>query len=178
MNKIYRISFDYAFALADVKASLHGADSMELCSERPQLIKEFQYDWVIDESEKIPDFCLIMAELLGCRTNIADKIKGVLASIATVNIEIGSRDYSIFIDVPTVKDALNLKKSKVTRFSDGEIMTVDEPVFLPKEYPLLFKIEEQSGAYYCTEEFKDYVQSNKYTGLLFTECKIKSKSWL
>lgn len=76
-----------------------------------------------------------------------------------------------------VKDALNLKKSKVTRFSDGEIMTVDEPVFLPKEYPLLFKIEEQSGAYYCTEEFKDYVQSNKYTGLLFTECKIKSKSW-
>ena len=177
MSKIYHMSFDYAFALADVKASLHGADSMELCSDRPELINEFEYDWVTDESEKVPDFCLVMSELLGCQTSMADSIKKLMESITTVNIKIGSSDYSIFINVPVITCALNLKKSKIVRFSDGEIMSVDEPIFLPNKYPMLFKIEEQSGAYYCTDEFKTYVESNKYTGLLFKECKVKSKLW-
>lgn len=177
MNKIYHISFDYAFALADVKASLHGTDSMELCSDRPKLINEFQYDWVTNESETIPDFCLIMSELLGCQTSMADSIKELMVSITTVNIKIGSKDYSVFTNVPVITDALNLKKSKIARFSDGEIMSIDEPVFLPNKYPMLFKIEEQSGAYYCTDEYRTFVESNKYTGLLFTECKVKSKSW-
>ena len=177
MSKIYHISFDYAYALADVKSSLHGADSLDLCSENPQLINEFQYDWVTDESERIPDFCIIMAELLGCQKTIADKMTGIQASISTVYIKIGSLDYAIFINVPIVKEALNIRKSKISRFSDGEIMSIDEPVFLPNGYPALFKIEEQSGSYYCTEEFKENVMDNHYTGLLFTECKVKSKSW-
>lgn len=177
MNKIYQISFDYAFALADVKESLHGADSIELSSESAQLIKKFRYDWVTDESDTIPDFCVIMSELLGCKTTITDNTKALLSTIKTVNIKIGSLDYAIFIDVPTQKSALNLKKSKISRFSDGEIMSIDEPVFLPNEYPLLFKIEEQSGIYYCTEEFKSYIEGNQFTGLKFMECKVKSKSW-
>jgi hypothetical protein len=177
MNKIYHISFDYAYALADVKASLHGKDSMELCSERPELINEFLYDWVTNESENIPDFCIIMTELLGCKAEVLDNIKGLLTSITTVNIKIGICDYSIFINVPTIKDALNIKKSKVSRFADGDIMSVDEPVFLPNKYPMLFKIEEQPGTYYCTEDFKAYMDSSEYTGLLFSECNVKSKSW-
>ena len=67
---IYQIDFDYTFALADIRASVDGADSMEFSQERPELIDKFKYDWVTTDSELIPDFVVIMSELLGCKTGL------------------------------------------------------------------------------------------------------------
>ena len=48
---IYQIDFDYTFALADIRASVDGADSMEFSQERLELIDKFKYDWVTTDSE-------------------------------------------------------------------------------------------------------------------------------
>ena len=65
--KIYQLSFNYSYALADVVKSLHGEDSLKLCAERPELINKFKYGWITNESTGIPDFILIMSNMLGCK---------------------------------------------------------------------------------------------------------------
>lgn len=174
---IYQIDFDYKFALADVKSSVDGADSLEFSQERPELIEKFKYDWVTDESELIPDFVVIMSELLGCKTEVKSKIEEMSQSFKFHDLKIGDMDYVAFINIQILKNCINIKKSKVVKFSNGDIMEIANPVFLPGEYPLLFKVENMPSTFFCSQDFKDFVETNSYTGLRFKECVVKSKSW-
>lgn len=175
--KIYQLAFNYAYALADIKESLNGADSLELCSENPEIIKSFKYDWITNESEIIPDFVFIMSNLLGCKSNISSDIMEMIPSLNLNPVKIANDDYALFSNTPILSDCLNLKKSKVVRFSNGDIMEVPLPVFLPGDYPILFKVENIPSSYFCTQELKNLLDTQSYTGLLFNECGIKSKSW-
>ena len=174
---IYQIDFDYTFALADIRASVDGADSMEFSQERPELIDKFKYDWVTTDSELIPDFVVIMSELLGCKTRLKSKVEELSLSFKFHDLKVGNMDYAAFINIPTLQNCINLKKSKVVKFSNGDIMEISNPVFLPGNYPILFKVKDMPSAFFCNQEFKDYVKANSYTGLRFKECVIKSKSW-
>jgi hypothetical protein len=175
--KIYQLSFDYDFALADIVESLNGADSLDLSSDNPAMMKNFKYGWITTESEIIPDFVLIFLDLLGCKANISQIVCNLIPELEQHPIKIADDDYVLFSNIPTISDCLNLKKSKVTRFSTGEIMEISNPVFLPNNYPPLFKTEDMLTTYFCTQEFKDLLDNKSYTGLVLKECKIKSKSW-
>lgn len=175
--EIYQLSFDYSYALADVVESLNEADSLELCAERPELMNKFKYGWLTDESTKIPDFVIIMSNMLGCKAEISEDVKKLFPSLALNPINVGNDNYVLFSNIAILSNCLNLKKSKVTRFSNGDIMEIPTPVFLPGNYPILFKIEEMPSSYFCTQEFKELVNSHSYMGLRFEERKIKSKSW-
>ena len=174
---IYQIDFDYTFALADIRASVDGADSMEFSQERPELIDKFKYDWVTTDSESIPDFVVIMSELLGCKTGLKSKVEELSQSLRFHDMKIGDMDYIVFINIPTLQNCINLKKSKVVKFSNGDIMEISNPVFLPGDYPILFKVEDIPSTFFCSQELKDFIEVNSYTGLRFNECVIKSKSW-
>lgn len=175
--EIYQLSFDYSYALADVVESLNGADSSELCAERPDMISKFKYGWLTNESTLIPDFVIIMSNLLGCKAEISKEVKNLFLSLALNPIKVGTDDYVLFSNIPILSDHLNFKKSKITRFSNGDIMEIPTPVFLPGDYPILFKVAEMPSAYFCTQELKDLIDGHSYTGLLFEVRKIKSKSW-
>ena len=175
--KIYQLSFDYSYALADIVESFNGADSLELCAEKPDLMNKFRYRWLTDESTKIPDFVLIMSNILGCKAEISTDVRNLIPSLTLNPIKVETDNYVLFSNIAVLSDCLNLKKSKVTRFSNGNIMEIPSPVFLPSNYPLLFKVEEIPSAYFCTQEFKDSIDTHSYTGLLYEERKIKSKSW-
>ena len=175
--EIYQLSFDYSYALADVVESLNGADSLELCAERPELMDRFRYGWITNESTKIPDFVIVMSNMLGCRAEISKDVKNLFSSLVLNPITVGTDNYVLFSDIVPLSDCLNLKKSKITRFSNGDIMDVPIPVFLPGSYPILFKVKEMPSTYFCTQEFKDLIDAHSYTGLIFEERKIKSKSW-
>lgn len=175
--EIYQLSFDYSYALADVVESPNEADSLELCAERPELMNKFKYGWLTDESTKIPDFVIIMSNMLGCKAEISEDVKKLFPSLALNPIKVGNDNYVLFSNIAILSNCLNLKKSKVTRFSNGDIMEIPTPVFLPGNYPILFKIEEMPSSYFCTQEFKELVNSHSYMGLRFEERKIKSKSW-
>ena len=175
--KIYQLSFDYGYALADIVESLNGADSLDLSSDNPAMMKNFKYGWITTDSEKIPDFVLFLGDLLGCRADISEIVSTLIPKLEPHLIKIGDDDYVLFSNILTISDSLNLKKSKVTRFSTGEIMEISNPVFLPNNYPPLFKVEDMPTNYFCTQEFKDLLDSQSYTGLELKECKIKSKSW-
>lgn len=174
---IYQIDFDYTFTLADIRASVDGADSMEFSQERPEQIDKFKYDWVTTDSELIPDFVVIMSELLGFKTAFKSKVEELSQSFKFHDLKIGDMDYTAFINIPTLQNCINLKKSKVVKFSNGDIMEITNPVFLPGDYPILFKVEDIPSAFFCSQEFKGYFEANSYTGLRFNECVIKSKSW-
>ena len=118
-----------------------------------------------------------MSNMLGCRAEISKDVKNLFPSLALHPIKVGTDDYILFSSIPILSDHLNLKKSKITRFSNGDIMEIPTPVFLPSDYPILFKVEEMPSAYFCTQEFKDLIDGRSYTGLLFEVRKIKSKSW-
>lgn len=175
--EIYQLSFDCSYALADVVESLDGADSLELCAERPELMDRFRYGWITNESTKIPDFVIVMSNMLGCRAEISKDVKNLFSSLVLNPITVGTDNYVLFSDIVPLSDCLNLKKSKITRFSNGDIMDVPIPVFLPGSYPILFKVKEMPSTYFCTQEFKDLIDAHSYTGLIFEERKIKSKSW-
>lgn len=174
---IYQIDFDYTFALADIRASVDGADSMEFSQERPELIDKFKYDWVTTDSELIPDFVVIMSELLGCTTGLKSKVEKLSQSFKFHDLKVGDLDYTALINIPTLQNCINLKKSKVVKLSNGDIMEITNPVFLPRDYPILFKVEDMPSVFFCSQEFKDFVEANSYTGLRFKECVIKSRSW-
>ena len=175
--EIYQLSFDYSYALADVVESLNGADSLELCAERPELMDKFRYGWLTNESTKIPDFVIIMSNMLGCRAEISKDVKNLFSSLVLNPITVGTDNYVLFSDIVPLSDCLNLKKSKITRFSNDVIMYVPSPFLLPGSYPILFKVKEMPSTYFCTQEFKDLIDAHSYTGLIFEERKIKSKSW-
>lgn len=175
--KIYQLTFDYDYALSDIKESFNGADSFQLSADRPDMISSFNYEWVTKESEIIPDIVLIMSELLGCKSNLSDNIKKAIPSLILHPVKIDEMNYVLFSNISTISDCINMKKSKIARYSNGDIMEISCPVFLPKNYPILFKVKDISSPYFCTKEFKSLIERNSYTGLVFEECKVKSNSW-
>ena len=175
--EIYQLSFDYSYALADVIESPNGADSLELCAEKPELMDKFRYGWLANESTKIPDFIIITSNMVGCRTEISNEVKKSFSHLVLNPIMVGTDNYVLFSEITTLSDCLNLKKSKITKFSNGDIMDVPTPVFLPSSYPILFKVKEMPSTYFCTQEFKNLIDAHLYTGLIFEGRKIKSKSW-
>lgn len=175
--KLYQLAFDYDYALADIIESLNGTDSLELSSDNSAMIKDFKYGWITTDSDQIPAFVLINMDLLGCKANISQIVCNLIPELERHPIKIVDDDYVLFSNISTISECLNLKRSKVTRFSNGDIMEISNPVFLPNNYPPLFKTEDMPTAYFCTQEFKDLLDNQSYTGLVLKECKIKSKSW-
>lgn len=174
---IYQIGFDFTYALADVSEQRGLANSLDLYDDTPELIRAFEYKWVTEDAIRLPKLILIMSKLLGISADSYPKIKSAVHGLETVDIDIQGERYKIFVDLPVVKNGLNLHKSKITRFSTGDIMHIDSPVFLPMDYPPLFKIAEESAIFFCSSELYNEIVSNKLSGWLFHSCPIKSKSW-
>jgi hypothetical protein len=68
-----------------------------------------------------------------------------------------------------VLDALDESKSKVKRFPNGRIMAVDKYAFLSDRIGAteLFHLKEERGHAFCTEAFKQKIESENLTGLEF-----------
>ncbi len=174
-NKIFRIKFNYDFALADIVESQNGVDSLELTPDKPELLKKFRFDWLTDESEMIPDVAIIMMRVIGGNEKASRLVKSVVPDIVLNPITIGNLSYVIFSNIPTRKNCLNMRKSKIKRYSTGDIMEISSPVFLPAEYPHIFMVEEMRFDYFCSSQFKEIIEGN-CTGLLFEECAINAKT--
>lgn len=174
--KIYELSFDYKYSVADIIKSKDGTDFLDLSVSTPTIANNFMYGWLQGESEIIPDFICIMMNLWGCKSEITPHLKKLMPTINFQEIEVGNLKYTMFFNVPLLSGVLNLKKSSVSRLSNGDILRIKEAVFYPSDYPEIFIVEEMPSSCFCNEEFKKFIE-NKFSGVLFKECKIKSKSW-
>ena len=175
--KIYRIHFDYKYALADIVETQNGANSLELSSDTPELFTTFRYDWLNSESSIIPDFVIIISELIGCSAKVSMPLQRICPQICCHPICIGNDNYNIYSNIPKYSNCINWKKSKITRFSNGDVMEITIPVLLPQDYYPLFRISDIQSAFFCNDTFKLMVENNKLTGLKFEEIKVKSNSW-
>ena len=176
-DKIYLIRLNYDFAIADIVESMNNADSLELTSETPDKLKNFKFNWLTNESEIIPDSVIIISELIGGNSKFTSIIKAVSRNLHANHRKIGNETYDVFSNITTYEKRLNLRRSKITRFSNGDIMDIKVPILLPGEYNPIFKLEEMPSTYFCTSQFKDVYEKERLTGFVFEECKVKSKSW-
>lgn len=175
--KLYKISFNSEYALADIVDSNKNVDSLSLNSETPELLQNFRYDWVTDDSSLTPNIAIIMSELFCVDKKALGTLSPFLSLLGQTEIIIGQVKFYSLSNIPVLKDALNLKSSKVKYFSTGDIMEVTKPVFREQEYPNLFKADEIIGSFFCSEGFMNAIVSHNLTGLFFEDCKVKSKSW-
>lgn len=176
-KKIFQINFDFKYAYADIVESINNTSALDLSDETPELFSDFKYGWLTKESNIIPDTIVIMSEVLGFNEKGLSLVKDIIPSLSVNQISVGSHKYNMLCNLVRKNACLNLKKSKVKKLSNGDIMEIQNPVFYPGEYPTLFKVEEMPMSFFCTETFKDVIESNSISGLTFKECPIKSKSW-
>ncbi|MFJ1366977.1 hypothetical protein ACILDU_11125 [Capnocytophaga canimorsus] len=179
MNKcIYQISFDFSYALADISKQKGDVSSLDLFDDTPELIHQFDYDWITADSAVIPDLILIMSKLLGVSMKAYQIIESLLSGIESVDVELSNHKFKILTNIPLMTNTLNIRKSKITRFSTGDIMSIEIPIFLPRNYPPLFKIEEAPTSFFCSELLYKIIVNSNLTGWRFESRPIKSKSWL
>ena len=176
--KVYKISKDYRFAIADIVECKNGFDSLDLSPDTPELLNNFKYDWLTDESDIHPDFVYISLSLIGGSNNVSRIIKQVCHDIRLNPIKVGNNNIDVYSNIPEYSNCVNMKKSRITRFSNGDIMEISSPVLLPNDYAPLFRVMEMSSSYFCTDIFKNIVEENKLTGLLFEEIRVKSTKFL
>lgn len=175
--KIYKLSINFDYALADIVENYNDADSLSLTSETIDLLNDFRFDWNTDDSHLIPNIAIIMSKLLCFDIISWDEVRSLLPDNGITQISIGNKPFISLSNIPVLRGALNLKSSKLKYFSTGDIMEITSPVFNEREYPNLFKVEEIYGSFFCTDELKNTIVSNNLTGLKFEECRLKSKSW-
>ena len=171
------IKKDYSFAQADIVESLNGADSLELSSNNPEMLVNFKFSWLTNESGIIPDFDIVNSDLLVCNSCGRKVISSLSAKVSFSEIKIENNPYYLCSYIPVLCNCINVKKSIIKKFSNGDIMEISSPVLLPNDYPNFFCLEDMPTIYFCSQKFKTAVSENNLTGLLFEECPIKSKSW-
>lgn len=175
--KIYKISCDYKFALGDIVKSSQDVEFLSLDSETVDLLDKFNFDWSTNESSALPNITIIVSELFCLDEKSTKKLIQHLNGIHFNPILIGKERFTSLSNIPTMENVLDLKSSKVKLFSTGDIMEITHPVFKNQYYPNLFKIDEIGRQFYCSEELKNVIIFNNLTGIIFHECKVKSKSW-
>ena len=173
-SQVFIMKFDFRYAYADITESLNGADSLDLSADNSEMFRNFKFGWLTTESTQIPTCAIIISELF-CIDK--DKCVGIPFDFSLAPITIGRTPYMVLTNVEYLDNCLNIKKSKIKRFSNGDIMEVTSPVLLPKEYPILFRIPEMPSVFFCTSIFKEFIENNSITGVIFEECPVKSKSW-
>ena len=176
--KVYKISKDYRFAIADIVECKNGFDSLDLSPDTTELLNIFKYDWLTDESDIHPDFVYISLSLIGGSNNVSRIIQQVCHDIRLNPIKVGNNNIDVYSNIPEYSNCVNMKKSRITRFSNGDIMEISSPVLLPNDYAPLFRVMEMSSSYFCTDIFKNIVEEKKLTGFLFEEIRVKSTKFL
>jgi hypothetical protein len=124
-----------------------------------------------DERAQLPDFAL-----LGVVPVFSEQAVNALRDLLELNGELLSlrharRKYFAY-NVTTMLDALDEGRSRVSRFSDGGIMSIEGYVFRPGVLSdaAIFKIPQLPGAFvYVTEEFADRVRRAELLGFVFRE---------
>lgn len=124
-----------------------------------------------DERAQLPDFAL-----LGVVPVFSEQAVNALRDILEPNGELlplrhARRKYFAY-NVTTVLDALDEERSRVSRFSDGGIMSIEGYVFRSEALnkAAIFKIPQFPGAFvYVTEVFADRVRRAELLGFVFRQ---------
>jgi hypothetical protein len=173
--KVYRLQTDTerycSFALVDETKSgiYHSFDGRSLRSSwEPLSITAADED---DAAAEMADF-----GLLGTIPIVSERTVEVLRDLTVRCCEFlplaFSRQAYFALNVMTVVDALDEKRSTLTRFSDGAVMSVQDYVFRLDSLNrvVIFRIPQLLRAYvFVTQHFVDRVRRARLTGFRFTE---------
>lgn len=176
-EKIFQIDVDYRYSLAEVVESNDEVGILDLSSQTIDLWEKFKYGWLTEESEIKPNCVIVFSELIGGDEHFSKAIQERFPLLQLKEVNVDNDKYRFIVAVPVLKGCINIRKSKVTRFSTGDIMEISNPVFFPGDYPCIFKVEELPSAFFCMESFKDVIDTNQLSGFVFVERKIKSNKW-
>lgn len=136
-------------------------------------IHNTQYHW--DNLDKeLCDCPFLIGAIPVFRKEKIYKIRYIFSSqdISTTELIVDGASYILLITNNVVKGLLDERKSTITRFSDGRIMTVENYVFKKKkEYPDIFRIEELPLFTFVTDRIANELLEQNLSGLAMEECK-------
>jgi hypothetical protein len=122
-----------------------------------------------DDDAELADFALLgTIPMVSARA--AEVLHEVTASTCELLPLVFARDTYFALNVLTVVDALDEERSRLTRFSDGAVMSVEDFVFVPKrlERALIFRIPQLLRAFvFVTPQLVDVVRTARLTGFRF-----------
>lgn len=143
-------------------------------------IKEFPYQWKNDnEADSVSDCPFLIGAIpvfsLQTMNLIKEQLTSDTAEIIPISIE--NETFCILRAKLRVANLLNERKSKITRFSDGRIMSIEKYVFKNEDkMPLLFQLQQYPLFTFVTGTLADLLLAVHPTGLCMEECKIH-KGW-
>ena len=136
--------------------------------------------WNFEESEVKCDFPL----LYGLIPIMSEKAKKIFATLIPADfveylkIRVEDENYYALNILKSYDKLLNTGKSKMDYFSNGRIMGIDKYVFSEiSDLSPIFKITQLKISAFVTEEFKNIVEKEGLTGLVFEECEVVTKGW-
>ena len=142
--------------------------------------KPIEFSWDYSEGEGIRNLFMYLGSILIADEQSKTVIQSILneEKIEFLPIHVDNEVLYI-VNVCTFSgDRLNLKKSDVEYFKNGEIKWINKFVFNPSDdIPTLFRVPEIHTALFTSKQFADAVNRDNLTGLRFQECNIK-KSFL
>lgn len=180
--KIYQIKKNYRFAELSPKETLitvinDGFDGKSMADIWGGLQT---MTWNFEESKVTCDFPL----LYGLIPVMSEKAKKIFATLIPADfveylkIRVEDENYYALNILKSYDKLLNIGKSKIDYFSNGEIMAIDKYVLNEiSDLSPIFKITQLKIRAFVTEEFKNIVKKEGLTGLEFEECEVVTKGW-
>lgn len=144
-------------------------------------IESFSYNWNVDDKEKECGDCpFLIGAIPVFSTNVLKNIKKYLSKdlVDVISIKVENREYAIIKAQKLVANLLDERDSQITRYSDGNIMSVEKYVFKEtNELPMIFSLSEYSLFTFVTGQLAEVLLCINPRGLEIEKCKIKKK-WL
>lgn len=170
MNVVYRIysqNKNYKTISYD-KTPLMRIIGSELWGDYSE-IETFKYKWVEDANEKIVcDSPFLMGAIPIFGESVVLGVKNFLspALVDVLPIEVEGERYCILKAKILLDNILNLRRSKIVKFSDGRIMKVEKYVFNQQNnIPLIFKIRQYPLFTFITDSLALSLEMLHPTGL-------------
>lgn len=139
-------------------------------------IENFPYEWDEEnEYRRVSDSPFLIGAIPIFSQRTMNKIKDFLTEdmVELIPISIEKKKFEVVRAKIRMANLLDEKRSKITRFSDGRIMSVEKYVFKNNgNLPLLFQLQQYPLFTFATGILADKLFELCPSGLCLEECKI------
>lgn len=138
-------------------------------------LQSFPFKWEVEDKEQISDCPFITGSIPVFSKFAFNVLKPFIneEEVQVIPIHIENLQYFIFNVTMLLNNILNVNKSRISYFTNGEIMDIDNYVFNNlSKIPPFFKISQLDTYTFITGNVADIISKSNLTGIEMEECRI------
>ena len=135
--------------------------------------KDNEFPWIKEDDDNLGECPFYIGALPIFSNRIISELIAVEPSIKHIPIFIEGKSFGIVFTDNVIGGSLNIKSSKVTKFPDGRIMSIEKYVLNRMEYPVIFRLKEYNLHTFVNEHVANVLSSLDVEDLLLEEVSIK-----